>query len=388
VPVFPIMTRLVPRFRARLRIPQQQIHGEGDVTIDARYPRFLSVPGVIKPLDGFTLAASLRRLCRRLEPERFRPNVIDAHLAFPDGFAAVLLGALTDTPVTITVRGHDLNFMRQFPVRWAMTKFALRRAQRVIGVCQALVDAAVEAGAEPGRSLTVSNGVDTDLFHPTDREEARRRLGLPLDRPVVVSVGAIIERKGFHVLIDAVARIPKERRPLLAIVGGPGEEPDYRGKVDALVERLDLRDDVHFAGAVENHELRPWYNAANLSALASSREGWANVLLESMACGVPVVATDVWGTPECICRPEYGTLVPERTGEAFAHALDEALHERTWDADALVRYARENTWEAVGARHLAALEAAIEEHRAATRGRRRNLPARLLGLLHRGRNAA
>jgi len=362
VPAFPLAARLLGRYQPRRAIPRRELHagppGDGAPPLEARYPRFLSVPAVLKPLDGPSLALAVLWELARLRREGFAPDVIDAHLAYPDGFAAVLVGALTGLPVTITVRGHDLNFMSQFPVRWAMTRFALRHADRVMGVCQALVDAAVAAGADREAAVAVINGVDTALFRPIPREEARAALGLPADRKIVVSVGHPTERKGFHVLIDALSRMAAPR-PLLAIVGGAGQEGDYRAELEARVRRLALDDDVRFAGAVANDELRPWYAAADVSALASSREGWANVLFESMACGVPVVATNVWGTPECISRPEYGILVGARTAEAFAEALRDALYERAWDAGALVAYAARNTWDRVGERHLAELRAAV-----------------------------
>jgi glycosyltransferase involved in cell wall biosynthesis len=226
----------------------------------------------------------------------------------------------------------------------------------------------------------VSNGVDPALFHPLDKARCRVELGLPADRKIVVSVGHMIERKGFHVLIEAISLMPPLRRPVLVLIGGRGEETDYRPHLDAFVEKLGVRGDVLFTGGLLNTELCPWYNAADISALASSREGWANVLLESLACGRPVVATDVWGTRECLCHPEYGILVGERSGPAFARALDEALWERGWDAETLTAYAHENTWDRVGERHLAELARAVADYPRGTRG----LAGRALSLITAG----
>jgi len=368
VPTFPIVTRLLGRYRRRLDIARSEVHGEGPTRIDARYPHFLSVPKFLKPLDGFLLAAAVYRECLRLRVEGFAPDLIDAHLAFPDGFASVLVGALIDTPVAITVRGHDVNDMRHHPVRWSMTKFALSRADLVLSVSKTLLDEAIKAGARPPMARAVTNGVDPSVFHPLDQRECRRRLGLPIDRKIVVSVGHMIERKGFHVLIEALSLIPVEERPLLVIVGGRGEEFDFRPRLDEQVNRLSLHDDVLFTGTRLNTEICPYYNAADVSALASSREGWPNVLFESLACGRPVVATDVHGNSECLSRPEYGILVPERSGSAFAHSLTEALWHRTWDSAQLVDYAAQNTWNRVGEFHMSELSRMFVKRCSSKRG--------------------
>lgn len=360
VPTFPLVTRLLHRYRRRLIIGKKEIHGGGPTRIDARYPHYLSVPKVLKPLDGLTLAMAVYRECRRLAQEGFAPDVLDAHLAFPDGFASILVGTFLDIPVSITVRGHDINDMQQHAVRWWMSKFALSRADLVIGVSRALLDEAVEAGSPMERARVIPNGVDLSLFRPLNQTDCRSKLDLPLDRKIVVTVGHLIERKGFHVLVEALSLISAAERPLLLIVGGRGEETDYRPRLEKQVDRLGLGNSVRFTGAIPNRDLAPYYGAADISALASSREGWPNVLFESLACGRPVVATDVYGTSECLNQPDFGTLVTERTGTAFARALTAALWHRSWQADTMVEYAARNTWASVGEAHMEALRQAVE----------------------------
>jgi glycosyltransferase involved in cell wall biosynthesis len=135
------------------------------------------------------------------------------------------------------------------------------------------------------------------------------------------------------------------------IVGGPGEEGNVLAALQRQVSDYDLNGDVLLAGARLNEELRDWYAAADVSCLASSEEGWANVLLESLACGTPVVATSVWGTPEVIEDGRHGVLV-ERTADSIGTGIAEALG-RSWDRDALVEYAHSFEWSGVAERVVA-----------------------------------
>jgi glycosyltransferase involved in cell wall biosynthesis len=348
------------KYAHRSRIPRRDVID--GVTV--HYPRFLSFPGILKPLDGLFLFLCLWWLGRKLR-RAFPFDLIDAHLAFPDGFGAVLLGRLLRKPVTITLRGHDINDLPRHPVRRRQVCHALREAQRVIAVAGALRRGALELGAPPGRSEVISNGVDAELFFPADRTAARRQLGLPLDRRIVVAVGHLVERKGFHLIVEALARLRQagEVVPLLVIVGAPGEEGDYSAVIRATIRRSSCEADVLLAGAQPNEALRDWYNAADVSCLASSKEGWANVLLESLACGTPVVATRVWGTPEVISSDAYGLLV-DRTPESIASGLALALA-RAWDRQAMVDYARSQSWDAVADRVVRAFQAARDDYQAA-----------------------
>lgn len=365
VPYFPFGS-LLRKYRHRGNILRHdRIDG-----IDVHYPRFLSFPKILKPLDGFFLFISVWWSARRIA-KRFRFDLIDAHLAFPDGFGCVLLGRLLRKPVVVTLRGHDVNDLPRYPVRGRQVRFALRGADKVIGVARALTQAGIELGASPDRSEVISNGVDTTIFRPVDRQEARRRLGLPARRKLIVAVGHLVERKGFHLILEALAIIRKEAMevPFLVIVGAPGEEGDYSAVIRKRIAELSLEGDVRLAGAQLNDTLRDWYNAADVSCLASSKEGWANVLLESLACGTPVVATNIWGTPEVLVSEDFGLLV-ERTPESIANGLSKAF-QKTWDRGAITEYASAQTWDRVADRVIQVFEEVLlrrEGPRPATKG--------------------
>jgi glycosyltransferase involved in cell wall biosynthesis len=199
-------------------------------------------------------------------------------------------------------------------------------------------------GLAPSKSRVIGNGVDPARFFPVDRSQARERLKLPRDARIVVSVGALLPVKGHDRLLEAFAQIRKEFPGLLLYIIGEG---DFRPALERKRDALGLRERAFLPGSCPNETLRDWYSAANLSCLASSREGWANVLLESLACGTPVVATRVGGTPDVLSSQDLG-LVVELDAASLAAGLREALG-RKWDSDHLVGYARKREWSVVAA---------------------------------------
>jgi glycosyltransferase involved in cell wall biosynthesis len=306
------------------------------------HPHFLSVPGLLRRLDGWSMALSCYFLLRRLRAEG--AQLIDAHFAYPDGEAATRLGRWLGLPATITLRGTEVPHSRNAMLRPRLAR-ALRRAARVFAVSDSLRRLALELGTPAERTEVVGNGVDTARFHPVERTSARVRLGLPVEARVLISVGGLVERKGMHRVIDCLPALMQHHPELhYLIVGGGSPEGDMRGELDAQVARLGLGDRVHFLGGVAPDELKWPLSAADVFVLATRNEGWANVFLEAMACGLPVVTTDVGGNREVVCQAELGTVVPFGEAGALQHALDEALA-KNWNRAGIIEYAQANQWD-------------------------------------------
>jgi glycosyltransferase involved in cell wall biosynthesis len=320
------------------------------------HPHYLAVPGLLRRFDGWSMALSSYLLLRRLKAHGAR--LIDAHFAYPDGEAATRLGLWLGLPVTITLRGTEVPHSRNPALRPRLAR-ALKAAARVFSVSDSLRRLALELGADPAKTEVVGNGVDIARFHPVDRAAARARFGLPPAAKVVVSVGGLVERKGMHRVIDCLPSLI-ERHPNLhyLIVGGASPEGDNRAELEAQVARLGLTDRVHFTGSLPPDELKWPLSAADVFVLSTRNEGWANVFLEAMACGLPVVTTDVGGNAEVVCRPELGTIVPFGDEPALTRALDEALRHE-WDRAAILAYATANQWEKRVAQLLRAFDDVI-----------------------------
>lgn len=328
--------------------------------IDVQHPRYFLPPKVGMNIAPFTLAMGAVPAVQRLLDEGYDFDVIDAHYYYPDGVAAALLARYFNKPFTVTARGTDLNLIPQHFLPRRMMQWAASRAAASIGVCAALVDVLREWQIPQERLHVMRNGVDLERFRPVPQDTVRTELGLK-GAPLLVSVGYLVERKGHHIAIDALARLlpafPKAR----LIVIGDGEERD---NLRTLCKRLGVEDRVSFTGALPNAELFRWYSAADVMILASSREGWANVLLESMACGTPVVATRIWGTPEVVAEDVAGRLVDQRDGGAFADAIRLLLSAYP-DRSRVRAYAEKFSWQNTTNAQLALFDQIADQRKGA-----------------------
>ncbi|MES1999798.1 MAG: glycosyltransferase [Pseudomonadota bacterium] len=338
-PWFPgqaLLRRWKPHFRPAA--PRRESH-QG---IDVLHPRFFSVPGFFKQFDGLFMALSCYFTVKRLQRVG-KLDILDAHFGYPDGYAATLLGRWLRVPVTITLRGTEVPHARNPTLRLHLVS-ALQAATRVFSVSQSLRQHAISLGIAGDKVRVVGNGVDIAKFHPVDRTQARAQLGIAADVPVLISVGGLVERKGFHRVIaclpELIVRYPQLQ---LLIVGGASAEGDMRPELEQQVAELGVQAHVRFLGILPAASLKWPLSAADVFVLSTRNEGWANVFLEAMACGLPVISTDVGGNAEVVCRAELGTIVPFDEHAALRDALMAALA-RDWDREAILAYARDNGW--------------------------------------------
>ncbi len=338
-PWFPLQG-LIRRFRPGYR-PVSPYHVVQD-GIDVYCPRFFSFPGIGRRLDGLMMALgslpTVRRLCRD-----FGVDLIDAHFAYPDGYAATRLGRWLKRPVTITLRGTEVPLARSN--RRHLMLRALADATQIFSVADALKRHVVALGVPAGKVRVVGNGVDIEKFYPEDRRACRQALGLAEQARVLITVGGLVERKGFHRVIDCLPDLKGRLGDVhYLVVGGASGEGDMSGRLRQQVKDLGLKERVHFLGAIAPERLRHVLSAADLFVLATRNEGWANVLLEAMACGLPIVTTDVGGNREVVCRDSLGIIVPFGDQAALCSALATALS-RDWDGDEILAHAKRNTWD-------------------------------------------
>lgn len=300
------------------------------------HPRYPVIPKVGMTVAPLLMYLAVKPLVERLARENGGFDLIDAHYFYPDGVAAALLGRALDIPVVITARGTDLSLIPHYALPRRQILWAADRAAGLITVCAALKTPLVEMGVPSSKVRVLRNGVDLAQFHPADRDAARARLGLT--GPTLLSVGWLIDRKGHDLIIRALPALPG----VTLLIAGTGP---LRQALEDLAQSLGVQDRVRFLGQVPHRELTGVYTAADALVLASSREGWANVLLESMACGTPVVASNVWGTSEAVTAPAAGVLMEDRTPEALAAAV-KCLFAAPPDRADTRRYAEQFSWDA------------------------------------------
>lgn len=320
-----------------------------------QHPRYFVFPKLGMTTHGISMfAGSFRQVSKRLNEVDY--DLIDAHYVYPDGFAAVLLASVLKKPLVVSARGSDINLFSEFRMIRPFIRHVLLRANGLIAVSHALKDLMVRLGCRSENLAVIGNGVDPQKFMPRPRCAMRQKLGLPNDASVVIAVGRLDENKGFHILIEAVARLRSSGVMLLIIGEGP-----RRSALENQIRRSGLNANVRLIGTVPHDELSSWYSAADVFCLASLREGCPNVVLEAMACGLPIVATRVGGIPELVVSSSFGTLA-ERNPEAFELALRDALH-RTWDHDVIAAHARSHGWEHVGTEIMNVYSKAIAQFR-------------------------
>jgi teichuronic acid biosynthesis glycosyltransferase TuaC len=313
--------------------------------IEVYRPRMLSIPRFFKGLDGWLMALGSRRIVRQVVRD-FSPTILDAHFLYPDGYAASLLAREFGLPLTITIRGSKDARLVGGPRRGKL-RDAMNAAATLFAVSDSLKrEIAAPLGMPDEKTVVIGNGVDTAKFSGVDRAEARQRLRLASDARVLISVGSLIELKGFHRILPILPRLRRDFPGLrYLIVGGGTTQGDMSGTLRAMTRELGLEDCVVFCGPQVPDQLKWYYGAADLFVSATSYEGWANVLLEAMACALPIVTTDVGGNAQVVCRESLGTIVPYWDEPAFEAAVRDALR-RDWQRDAITAYARENSWEA------------------------------------------
>jgi teichuronic acid biosynthesis glycosyltransferase TuaC len=294
--------------------------------VHAQYIEYPALPILSRPLNGWVCA---HHLLPHLE--RFKPDLILSYYVYPEGYAALTAGKRLGVPVILGAIGSDINRIPD-SISAFLTRKALREAAFVLTVSEHLRDRAIRLGASPERTRTVRNGCDTSVFRLADRAAARAALGLDAESEIVVFVGWIAPTKGLRELVDAMEalRVSHPRLQLFCIGEGT-----LQAELEARVIYAGHADRIRFLGWRTPPEVASWLAAANVFCLPSYAEGCPNAVIEALACGRPVVATNVGGIPELV-NSESGILVAPRDSEALARAISDALS-RPWDEPAISR---------------------------------------------------
>jgi glycosyltransferase involved in cell wall biosynthesis len=311
-PWFPFSSERFGAYAAMARVPRAETRGG----LHIEHPRYPLVPKIgmsSAPLALF--AACLPRLRRQIAMGGDF-DLIDAHYFYPDGVAAVLLGRALGRPVVVTARGSDLNLIAEHRVPRRWIHWAATRAAGLITVSRGLRDRLCALGVAAERVRVLRNGVDLAQFRPGDRAASRRRLGFT--RPTLLAVGNLVTLKRHPLMVEALALLPDAD---LVIVG---EGPERRA-IEALAAARGVAGRVRLLGRLPQEELPEIYAAADLLLLVSTHEGWPNVLLESMACGTPVVVADLAGIGDIVAAPEAGRIVSQVTPDSLAAAIRDFL---------------------------------------------------------------
>lgn len=353
VPWFPAFVPGHGRWQQLAKVPQ----GEEIDGLEVQHPRYLVTPKIGMSLYGHSMYWGSLKAVKELY-QQWPFDLIDAHYVYPDGLAALMLGKKFNVPVVVSARGTDMNVYPQIRGIAPLIEKVLKQTQHQIAVSQSLADRMQANGTSEDRVTVIPNGINPRTMHRVDVLAARKKLQLPHDARILLSVGNLIELKGHHLLIDALGKLKNYGKlNFKAYIIGRGSD---RNKLQRQIEILGLVDSVHLWGEVDNSDLKYWYSAADISFLGSSREGWPNVVSESLACGTPVVATNVNGIPEILTRSDYGLIVP-RSVDAFASGIVKALS-IDWNRELIADYGQLKTWDNVAEEVVAVFKEVLERY--------------------------
>ncbi|MEH6813783.1 MAG: glycosyltransferase family 4 protein [Motiliproteus sp.] len=332
VPWFPFTSERFGAYGRFAKVPRTDQRNGAQI----HHPRYLVIPKIGMLFTPFTMALSILLCLFKLRRQGFEYDLIDGHYLYPDGVAIALCQLFLKRPFVLTARGSDLNLISKTTIPRRMIRWSCCKSEQLITVCEALRQTAIEIGISPSHITTLRNGVDLELFSPpTDRQALRNQLRF--EQSTLLSAGNLIELKGHHLIIEALQKLANVQ----LYIAGDGPDLD---KLEQLSRTLGVKDRVHFLGRLSQTELCQYYGAADALVLASSREGWANVLLEVMACGTPVIATRVGGTPEVIQNAQVGRLIMRNIDELVL-AINGVLGDQL-DRHDVRRYAEQFDWQA------------------------------------------
>lgn len=334
VPWFPIASERFGKYGTYAKVPRVE-EREG---VTVHHPRYLVLPKIGMYITPLFLAVALLFMALKLVRQGNKFDLIDAHYFYPDGVAAALVSLFVRLPLVISARGSDVNVL---PCYWGPRKliqWAGRRASAVVAVSETLRKKILSLGIPAERTYTLRNGVDTGFFKRS--RSASQTNTNSSDSLALLSVGNLVELKGHHLVIEALVQLPDSVK--LTVVGSGPEAAALR----QLARELELEERVSFVSNVLQHELVEIYSHSDVMVLASSREGWANVILEALACGVPVVATNVGGAKEAITDSVAGLVIDERSATAIAKAIEE-IRQKGFSSKAASDYAQGYGWDEV-----------------------------------------
>lgn len=310
-----------------------------------------ALPVVTRGINGHLASWRLTPRARR-----FQPDVMLGYWVYPDGYAALRTARSLGIPCVLGALGSDIHLRDGINAR--RTREAIAGADAMITVSEAMRQYSVRTyGADPAKVHTIVNGFNTGVFRPMDQAALRAKLGVRADERLVVYVGRFVEAKGLRELIAAFqAYAAQDPKATLALVG----DGNMREELKTIVQSAGLAQRVHLPGGQPPEQVAEWINAADALTLPSWSEGYPNVVVEAVACGRPVIGTDVGGMRE-ILDEHNGIVIPPRDVAALTRAFGECFA-RSWDHAGIAARMR-RTWDDVAADTLAVCESVVRQRR-------------------------
>lgn len=291
--------------------------------------RSFTLSGFLHPLSTYYVSNFARHILK--VAKQYNVDLIHAHFAFPEGFATMLACNVFKKPFVVTLHGYDIVVEKSIKYGVRLTKYGdemvkrvLKNADKVLAASTYVYSLALKAGCPPEKLIYLPNGVDLIRFNPSiEGLNLRKRLNIA-SRPTVFTVRHHVPKNGIEYLIKAVPLVIREIPDAIFIIGGDGYLRRYH---QALAEKLGVSRNIIFTGRIAQKELPLYYAACDLFVIPSVVEAFGLVALEAMACGKPVIGSNVGGIPDVIKDKENGFLVPPRDPKSLADKITLLLND-------------------------------------------------------------
>ena len=301
--------------------------------------RFLHPKSLVLPFDFMrkrALEIFSKSSLQKVSNSNLKANLIHAH-RMDYGYIGTRLKEIHNIPLIITTHGSDVyNFPWRGKYEYSIARFVLRNVNHIIAITRREAELLLSLGCPANKISIIPNPVNVNIFRPISQSKSRSLLNLPLNKKIILTVGTLTEVKGYTYLIDTAYVISKTRQDIILVIVGSGPLKNF---LLSKIKKLELNNKVLMVGEKPHKEIPLWLNASDLFVLSSVDEGLPSVVLEAIACGKPVVATQVGGIPDVVSSSDIGILVKPRDKEALAQAILEALN-RKWESEKICEYAQ------------------------------------------------
>lgn len=333
----------VPRFKFLKSYKFSQVPFKERINgIEVYRPKYLMLPrnkltnlviNIILVFESLISEISSRKVVKSLAKD-WNFDIIHSHGFVPDSLIAASIKKEYNKPLVITLHGEDVTKYSKMLFLRHLSKDALSRCDRIISVSKNLKDEIYKLNLTKKPIEVIPSGYNVRRFRTINTKKCRKILNLPQNKKIILFVGHLVERKGVEYLIRALKSLNEENKDLLCCIVGTGVSEK---KLKNIALELEIKN-IIFAGQKNPNEIPLWMNACDILALPSLNEGLPNVLSEALACGKPVVATKVAGTPE-IVNTDVGHLAKPKDERDLADKIKLALNKQ-WPKEKLLKRAQ------------------------------------------------
>ncbi len=348
VPWFPFKWRGFGKYAQYASAP----HYEEREGICVYHPRYIVLPKIGMMLTPSFLYNAAKRCIEKLIKTGETYDLIDSHYLYPDGVAASKLATYFSLPFVMTARGSDVTEIGLMEKPKNLMVQAMKQAYHTITVSNNLRNDLIQMGGAPGVITTLRNGVDLNRFYEVKKNKLEFLKG---KKKIMLFAGWLIPRKRLDIVLKVTDLIPD----LHTVIVGDGP---LRAELGADVVKMSINERVSFIGQQKPEDMPELFSNADILILPSDREGWANVLLEAMACGTPVVSRAVGGAVDLITNDIAGRVVDSEHAESFAEAVED-LFNKYPDRGDVRKFAEKYDWHSTSAGQYEIFSNAISAYR-------------------------